>query len=202
MFDKASKPQNRIDSLIGATTRIEGNVIFSGGLRVDGVPVEYDHERLEGRVGEKVDFRFLERKHFNTGMVMLYRAGRDVHIQYPPDDLSITLNFMISTPDVRLRGQYFFDLERRTLLDHPAELDGSRRVSVLKMAGQVGNGDTQQLLDDLSHRHPCRRTRLAAHEALAQLHPAGAWQVWESACRDAEPLVAQTARKRLLTASE
>jgi cytoskeletal protein CcmA (bactofilin family) len=37
MFSKASKPQNRIDSLIGATTRIEGNVIFTGGLRVDGL---------------------------------------------------------------------------------------------------------------------------------------------------------------------
>ena len=33
---KPSKPQNRIDSLIGAGTRIEGNVIFSGGLRIDG----------------------------------------------------------------------------------------------------------------------------------------------------------------------
>jgi len=32
----ASKPQNRIDCLIGAGTRVEGNVIFSGGLRVDG----------------------------------------------------------------------------------------------------------------------------------------------------------------------
>jgi cytoskeletal protein CcmA (bactofilin family) len=37
VFSKANKPQNRIDSLIGATTRIEGNVIFSGGLRVDGM---------------------------------------------------------------------------------------------------------------------------------------------------------------------
>ena len=37
MFSNSSKPQNRIDSLIGATTRIEGNVIFSGGLRVDGM---------------------------------------------------------------------------------------------------------------------------------------------------------------------
>lgn len=34
--NKPSKPQNRIDSLIGAGTRIEGNVIFSGGLRIDG----------------------------------------------------------------------------------------------------------------------------------------------------------------------
>jgi len=33
---KASKPQNRIDSLIGEGTTIEGNVIFTGGLRVDG----------------------------------------------------------------------------------------------------------------------------------------------------------------------
>ena len=32
----ASKPQNRIDCLIGAGTSIEGNVVFSGGLRVDG----------------------------------------------------------------------------------------------------------------------------------------------------------------------
>jgi cytoskeletal protein CcmA (bactofilin family) len=37
MFRRESKPQNRIDSLIGATTRIEGNVYFSGGLRLDGM---------------------------------------------------------------------------------------------------------------------------------------------------------------------
>ncbi len=36
MFGRESKPQNRIDSLIGASTRIEGNLFFSGGLRVDG----------------------------------------------------------------------------------------------------------------------------------------------------------------------
>lgn len=32
----ATKPQNRIDCLIGAGTTVEGNIIFSGGLRVDG----------------------------------------------------------------------------------------------------------------------------------------------------------------------
>lgn len=36
MFSSKPKSQNRIDSLIGAGTRIEGNVIFSGGLRIDG----------------------------------------------------------------------------------------------------------------------------------------------------------------------
>lgn len=33
---QGSKPQTRIDCLIGAGTTVEGNVIFSGGLRVDG----------------------------------------------------------------------------------------------------------------------------------------------------------------------
>ena len=33
---KTGKPQNQIDSLIGAGTRIDGNISFSGGLRVDG----------------------------------------------------------------------------------------------------------------------------------------------------------------------
>ena len=33
---KGSAPQSSIDSLIGVGTRIEGNIIFTGGLRVDG----------------------------------------------------------------------------------------------------------------------------------------------------------------------
>ena len=33
---KSSKPQGRIDSLIGAGTSVAGDVTFTGGLRVDG----------------------------------------------------------------------------------------------------------------------------------------------------------------------
>jgi cytoskeletal protein CcmA (bactofilin family) len=33
---KHIKPKNRIDSLIGADTKVEGNISFTGGLRVDG----------------------------------------------------------------------------------------------------------------------------------------------------------------------
>ena len=36
MFRKQNKPEGRIDTLIGSSTRIEGNVLFSGGLRIDG----------------------------------------------------------------------------------------------------------------------------------------------------------------------
>lgn len=38
MFGKKNenKPQGRIDSLIGAGTRVEGSIRFTGGLRIDG----------------------------------------------------------------------------------------------------------------------------------------------------------------------
>ncbi|MFO1364280.1 MAG: polymer-forming cytoskeletal protein [Burkholderiales bacterium] len=50
---KPSKPQTRIDSLIGAGTRIEGNVIFAGGLRIDG-EVKGDVRCAEGQTGTLV----------------------------------------------------------------------------------------------------------------------------------------------------
>ncbi len=67
MFGKKSdsKPQGRIDSLIGAGTRVEGGIRFSGGLRIDGevsgsveaaegasssTLVVSEHARIEGAV--------------------------------------------------------------------------------------------------------------------------------------------------------
>ena len=65
MFTKnAPKTPNRIDSLIGAGTKVEGNVDFTGGLRVDGeirgnvsatgdqasTLVISEHARIEGEI--------------------------------------------------------------------------------------------------------------------------------------------------------
>ena len=50
---KSGKSQNRIDSLIGAGTRIEGTVIFAGGLRVDG-EIKGDVRVAEGESGTLV----------------------------------------------------------------------------------------------------------------------------------------------------
>ena len=53
MFSSKPKSQNRIDSLIGAGTRIEGTVIFAGGLRVDG-EIKGDVRVAEGESGTLV----------------------------------------------------------------------------------------------------------------------------------------------------
>jgi len=45
-FKKSNRIQNSIDTLIGADTRIEGDIHFSGGLRVDGM--------IRGKVSEPI----------------------------------------------------------------------------------------------------------------------------------------------------
>jgi len=64
MFGRKSLGQKRIDSLIGAGTTVRGDVVFEGGLRVDGTVlgnvssadgksgtlVVSEHARIDGRV--------------------------------------------------------------------------------------------------------------------------------------------------------
>lgn len=158
---------------------------------------EYDYDRVEGYIGEPVELRFQERTHFQAGRAMLYRASRDLHIQFPPEDLSITLSLMVETPELRNRDQLFFDLQHRTISGFAPNSETSRRIDIVAMAGQTGNGDTCQMLRDLALNHPCRRTRLAAYESLVRLLPADAVKIWEKASDDREPLVANEARARL-----
>jgi cytoskeletal protein CcmA (bactofilin family) len=63
-FKKSNRIQNSINTLIGAETRIEGNINFSGGLRIDGAVrgnvtepnaspstlILSEHGRIEGAV--------------------------------------------------------------------------------------------------------------------------------------------------------
>ncbi len=51
--NKPNKPQNRIDCLIGAGTAIKGDMIFDGGLRVDG-HVQGNVVSVEGKPGTLV----------------------------------------------------------------------------------------------------------------------------------------------------
>lgn len=158
---------------------------------------EYDHDQLRGEIGEKVEFKFLESVHFKTGMVMLYRRSRDAHLQYPPDDLSISLNLMISSPGDRVRDQYFFDIDQRTLSEYSQQMEGSRRVSIIEMAGYVGDQNTCSALEDLAARHPCRRSRLSSFQSLERLMPADTERMWRLAESDPEPLISKFARRRL-----
>ena len=76
MFDKKKRaPQKRIDSLIGAGTTVDGDVTFTGGLRIDG-EVRVSHVVINGTVNGPViakDYLELQAKARVNGDVT-YRA--------------------------------------------------------------------------------------------------------------------------------
>ena len=68
---------------------------------------EYDVTPLAGVPGEDARLRFVERARLDPGKLMLYRMRRDIHVQLPPDDFSVSLNILGADP-----GQPWLDLER------------------------------------------------------------------------------------------
>lgn len=157
---------------------------------------EYDRERVVGYIGEHIDIRFLERTSLPVGKVMLYRPFTDIHTQIPPASFSMSINLLISDPQTAVTQQYYFDIEMGTICDFVESLS-TKRVSVLECLRFVGNENSKDLLEHLSKRHPCVRTRWAAFETLAAMDPVNAEGYWGAAAQDPDRLVKHAARTRL-----
>lgn len=128
---------------------------------------EYDAERVDGRLDEPMGLTFTERSSLSEGKVILYRAHRDIHSQYPPDSLSISLNIMEEGEHVPWRDQYIVDLDRGTIARRPtiSQAEMLMRCAVHFCAEGV------DLADQFAARHPVPRVRANALAALAAMEP-------------------------------
>lgn len=126
------------------------------GPGYETVLFEYDHENVMGQVGEVVDVRFLERTRLSRGRVMFYRDSKDIHVQFPSEDFSISIN--IIAPNMKMNRQYSFDMDlsadnthaviRENLMFHTPTMIGRLAhdmgvpgVSVKLQAYVAANGD-------------------------------------------------------------
>jgi hypothetical protein len=160
----------------------------------------YDSTGVEGYVGEEVRLDFVERTGLTPGKIMIYREKEDVHTQYPPEALSISLNLMVLSPRVNTLDQYFFDPETRRISSFPKDAKIFRRASVVAMAGWIADENTVDVFHDLVKRAPCRRVREAAVTAITRLAcvPREEKQrLVEAAVEDSDERVRDCARKFL-----
>lgn len=128
---------------------------------------QYEHDRVAGYPGEQVDFTFGEDTTLPVGKLMYYFSSRDVHIQYPPEALSISLNLILPRKG-KAKRQYEFDLERRTVLSQINELP--QRRAIFAAAGLAGDGESTELLLSIARRHSCERTRALSWQTLISSH--------------------------------
>jgi len=79
------------------------------GPGYETVLFQYDHDQVVGDVGDVVNVRFLERTRLSRGRVMLYRGSKDIHVQFPSEDFSISINVVV--PKMQMNRQYSFDMD-------------------------------------------------------------------------------------------
>lgn len=124
----------------------------------------YDGDRVEGRPGEPVDLVPLGRSRLDPGRVMLYRPHRDVHVQHPPEALSISLNILVRDPAQQWRDQFEFDVARRTIV---RGMTTTASEALVALAVHFGGGNGVDLAMSFAARHPSARMRRTAAAALA-----------------------------------
>ena len=129
---------------------------------------EYDYGEVVGYPGEEVDLRFVEKARLEPGKVMLYRAHRDVHLQLPADEMSVSINIVEASHSSAFRDQYRFDVASR-------RIDGIiTRMSLepmLALCAHYGGEDGVDLIAEFAAGHPSDRIRWCALRARAGAEP-------------------------------
>jgi hypothetical protein len=153
---------------------------------------EYDAHALTGIPGEDARLRFVERSRLDRGKLMLYRMRRDIHVQLPPDDFSVSLNILGADPAQPWLDQYRFDIGRGVIAQG---LTCTAAEALLAVAVHVANGE--DLAAAFLQAHPCDRMRVTALDALVSAKPAEAATLLERAAASASACLAGHARLRL-----
>ena len=156
---------------------------------------EYDYEAVTGLLGERAGLRFTGRRTLAPGTILHYRAHRDVHAQWPPDRLSVSLNVMATNPAQGWCDQYAFDPASDTIA---RVLSPNSTETFLRLAVAVGGEAADDLARHIGRTHPSDRLRFAAFEARAEQARDAASRdaVWREGERSGCRMVAEAASRR------
>lgn len=124
---------------------------------------DYDPEAADGRLGEALNLRFVERSTLDEGKLMLYRAHRDIHSQRPPERLSVSLNIMDEGEHIPWRDQYIVDLEAGTIARRPTLTPAEMLLRCAVHLTENG----KDIAEQFARAHPVPRVRANAIAALA-----------------------------------
>lgn len=126
---------------------------------------EVDPDSVTGIVGEKVAMRFAGRMVLKPGQVMHYRARRDVHCQFAPPSLSVSINLIHGAAAQRWTDQFQYDLANQTIARVLTTCTGD---SVGRMALALDADHCERPIARLAAEHEQPRLRWSALQALAE----------------------------------
>jgi hypothetical protein len=118
----------------------------------------YDSAVCVGILCEAVKLKAAGDFTLKEGKVALYRAKRDVHIQLPPDRLSVSIN-LIPRGDAEKELQFQIDEASGTICRY---LDFTGTEVAIRLAGLMGSRECLEALARVSQQHPSSKIRALA----------------------------------------
>jgi hypothetical protein len=149
---------------------------------------QYEVEDIVGYAGESVSLAFQEEITLSEGKAIFYLPRKDIHIQIPPEEGSISLNLLVAKEKITDLPQYFFDLDESKIVTMFESRVG-RRASLISTIAKLARSDSIPSLLDIALKHSCESTRAAAYRAIYYIDPDTIEYLQKLAIADSSQLV-------------
>jgi hypothetical protein len=158
---------------------------------------EYRNEEIVGYEGELVDIKFKEKVKLSEDKILFFKANNDIHTQFYPDDVSISLNVMVIENDAELKPQYVFDTEKGLIKGILQGHKISQLYGVFDMVDVLGFDEKMiELSTQILKTHPSDHIRNRALQSIAKVTEST--DFWKKISLENESkLVRKTAEKLL-----
>lgn len=158
---------------------------------------EYDYDSVLGENGEDVEMKEIPFNKLNPDQTFFFRSGKEIHLQLAPDDLSISLNFIVrKRGPQRFMDQYWFDFDKKQIV-RSLENDTFRRAQTIPIIADLLGKDCIKGFSEIKDTHSCRRTRIEVMKELTKLNPDLHEEIWSKAILSSDPVIFNAAKKAL-----
>lgn len=142
------------------------------GPGYETVIYEYEQDSIVGEDNEKTSIKYLETTTLSKGKILYFRPSRDIHSQFHPTELSISVNLVGQSFRAPSVPQYEFDIENQRVKHLLPSCSVADLLCPFKIINSLGaNPEMTQVIFDLAKRHASHFVRGEAYKTLAKLWP-------------------------------
>jgi hypothetical protein len=128
---------------------------------------EVDPQAISGEPDQPVEMKSRSREQLSEGKVIAFSAYSDVHTQFPPASLSVSINLVL-VGKARGQEQVFFDTARSVVVGGVEDGAVGRMKLTIDMAAAFPTEETEDMLRAVAATSPYARLRTAAEGHLAR----------------------------------
>jgi hypothetical protein len=133
---------------------------------------EVDAATITGEAGQKVKLENFSRQKLSRGRILAFDSYSDLHTQFPPPELSISINLVVLETG-KTGEQVIFDTANQTVIGGIDEGTVGRMKLTLDLAAAFPTDETVEILENFAETCRYERLRARARDHLAALGVGG-----------------------------